>query len=400
MRMPLTANIAQAICAAILILFGIANAFSGSEILGSDFTAYLTGATIVNNGEGRSLYNSDVQKEVQSQLIYPATMRKGLLPFNYPPWVVLPFLPLAKLPYKVAYVIWFFMNVGLFLVGLRLFTSALPAIYKNTNLLAALGLAAVSFFPLFTVLILGQLTIVVFLGYALCFFALKKENNFRAGLALTLTLVKPQLVIALPLVLLYKRNWRALLGLASGLGIIAVASVLVVGIPRLDDIIEITRFSSEHWGCDDLSWRGLFCPLDMGLHLAVTMSVLSLALLIFAWRDREHKAETFDLQYALVIPISLLISPHLFSHDLTLLILPAFLAMNHAFAQENASLRGPGVIGVIAWVGGGYLVGLLRLFPNFSVFGVRPETLFLIAVSLALAKAILLPGSSDQRTLK
>ena len=330
--------------------------------------------------------------------IYPTTMKTGLLPFEYPPWAVLPFLPLARLPYKVAYFVWFLINIGLFVLGLRLLTSALPAISSSTNRSATMWLAAVSFFPLFTAFTEGQLTIVVFLGYALCFIALKKGSWFNAGLALALALVKPQLVLALPLVLLYKRRWRALFGLASGLGTLAVVSVLIVRVPRLDDYISMMQFTTERWGCDGLSWRGLFCPLDIGLHLAVTMSVLSLALLIFAWRNRGGKTEALDLQYAMVIPISLLISPHLFSHDLTLLILPAFLAVNHAFAQESVGAAGR--LTVVAWVGVGFLVGLLRLFPNFNIFGVRPETLFLIAVSLALAKAILLPGSSDQRTLK
>ena len=399
MRKPLTNNIAQAICAAILILFGVANILFGPNVLGWDFSGYLTAATIVSNGDGRSLYDMNVQKAVQTRLVYPVTMRSGFLPFEYPPWAVLPFVPLAWLPLKVGYFVWFCVNAGLFLVALRIVTSALPAISSSTNRLATMWLAAVSFFPLFTALILGQLTIVIFLGYALCFFALKKGNGFRAGLALALTLVKPQLVLALPLVLLYKRRWGALLGLASGLGILVVASALIVGIPRLDDYISIFRYAAEHWGCAGLSWRGLFCPLDMGLHLAATMSVLSLALLIFAWRDSGHKAEAFDLQYALIIPITLLISPHLFGHDLTLLILPAFLAINHAFPDKiGASSRGPDVIEVVAWVGVGYLVGLLRLFPNFNIFGVRPETLFLIAVSLALAKAILLPGSAVLQT--
>ncbi len=397
MRRPLTVNIAQAICAAVLIIFGIANAFSGPEVLGLDFVAYLTGATIVANGDGRSLYDRDVQKEVQSQLVYPYAMKRGLLPYNSPPWVVLPFLPLAKLPYKVGYITWSFVNIGLFLLGLRLFTSALPAARKNANLLAPVGLAAATFFPLFSVLILGQLTIVVLLGYALCYFALKKGNDFGAGLALALALVKPQLVLVLPVVLLYERRWRALQGLVLGLGIIAVASVIVVGIPRLDDVVEIARFSSEHWGCDDLSWRGVFCPLAMGFPLTVTMSVLSLALLLFAWRDRQRETGLFDLKYALIVPIGLLISPHLFSHDLTLLILPAFLVIDHAFSDKNSSSRGQ--LMVLAWVGAGYVVGLLRLFPTMSIFGVRPETLFLIAVSLALAKAILWPGQNGQSNL-
>jgi len=399
MHRALTPAIAQAICVGALVFFGIAIALGGFNILGSDFAAYFTGATIVNNGDGRSLYNIDVQKAVQSPLIFPYAMKKGLLPFNSPPWVVLPFLPLARLPFEVAYFFWFFVNVGLFLIGLRLLTSALPAISSSTNRLATMWLATVSFFPLFTALLLGQLTVVVFLSYALCFVALKKENWFKAGLALALALVKPQLVVALPLLLLYKRRWRALLGLGSGLGGLAVASVFIVGIPRLDDLISIARFSAEHWGCDDLSWRGLFCSMtssmSMSFALAVAMSVLSLALLILAWRDRGHKTESFDLRLALAIPISLLISPHLFGHDLTLLILPAFIVVNHAFAQTSISSTGR--LKVVAWVGVGYLVGLVRLFPALTIFGARLETIFLILASLALAKAILMPGSAQRR---
>lgn len=57
------------VCLGVLLFYVLVWVFDHPNILGSDFSAYLTGAIIVNNGDSSSLYNMDVQKAVQSRLI-------------------------------------------------------------------------------------------------------------------------------------------------------------------------------------------------------------------------------------------------------------------------------------------------------------------------------------------
>jgi len=77
--------------------------------------------------------------------------------------------------------------------------------------------------------------------------------------------------------------------------------------------------------------RGLF-TLVFGASLtpfvlSALLALASLAVLIFAWRS-VVRWSSFDLSFSLMLVATLLVSFHLLLHDLSLLILPAFLFLN------------------------------------------------------------------------
>jgi hypothetical protein len=83
---------------------------TGSE--GADYTAFYTGWTIVLDGDGANLYDPAFQAEVQKEILGGKTFDAGLNPFNNPPHLVLPFVPLAALPLATSYVVWAAIQVA------------------------------------------------------------------------------------------------------------------------------------------------------------------------------------------------------------------------------------------------------------------------------------------------
>ena len=79
----------------------------------ADYTAFMTGWTIVLDGRGHDLYDVPTQIEVQRQLLGGLSFEAGLNPFNNPPHLVLPFVPLALLPLLPSYLVWGVIQLAL-----------------------------------------------------------------------------------------------------------------------------------------------------------------------------------------------------------------------------------------------------------------------------------------------
>ena len=79
----------------------------------ADYTAFYTGWTIVADGRGADLYDPTVQAEVQREILGGRTFEAGLNPFNNPPHLVVPFVPLAWLPLDVSYLVWAAVQLAL-----------------------------------------------------------------------------------------------------------------------------------------------------------------------------------------------------------------------------------------------------------------------------------------------
>jgi len=69
-----------------------------------------------------------------------------------------------------------------------------------------------------------------------CWKLAEKDMPYRAGLVLALgTGLKPQLVLAVPIVLLFSGRWRIVLAWAAGLAVLAAVSIAVLGAGGLAD---------------------------------------------------------------------------------------------------------------------------------------------------------------------
>ncbi len=315
----------------------------------SDFSSFYSAATIVRDGGGQHLYESEKQWAVQKKLFPYVPVRKGPLLFNHPPFEALIYLPLAYLPYPRAFLCWAAINI-LFLVGFSW----------------------------------------VMLLYALAFADLKQQNNFRAGCWLALAMFKFQLVIPFLPVLFVIGRRKALVGFGvSSLGVF-FASALVTGWTGLEQYIKfLWKFDQKLapeiaaiYVANMPNLRGLLSATlaDRMTHPAVILPILMFSglLLYFAvrvWRGFQGGEQGFNIRFCIALMITILVSYHFYIHDLSILALPLVLVVNHlAKSKDRWSARRYGLL---------LITGFLSVSPMY-VFLLGKSQLNVLAAGLLL----------------
>ncbi len=186
-----------------------------------DFLARWTAGSMVAGGDGASLYDPVAQSVVQA-----GVGAQRLSWFVSPPFVAVLFVPFGLLPYWLAAVVWTAVSLAFLAWSARAAATLHPR-------MSALGtgrglLVAASCQPVLELVGGGQDCALVLASFVLGARWLERSRAFPAGMALGVGLVKPQLVVLVPLLLLATRRWRALLGFSCiGLGLAALATLVL-----------------------------------------------------------------------------------------------------------------------------------------------------------------------------
>jgi Glycosyltransferase family 87 len=310
----------------------------------SDFLAQYTAGQMLLNSQGRDLYNLELQKQTQGRILATldsdVAFKGGLLPFIHPPFVALAYFPLADLSYLAALLTWTVGSLICFTIGVWNLARYYE-LNEEPDFELVMVLCAV-FLPVVATVLQGQITSVAFVCLVLTFLEFKRGREFRAGIWLSLVLVKFQ-VLPVPLfVLLVKRRWRALLGFLAGGSPLVLISLLVVGTqgcwtylkllsemptwvdlyglsPAIAQCIRGQMFQLFHgW------WPGLVVPLT------ILFDVVLVIILLRFWRDEWNpNGHLFDVKFAVMIIVAVLVAPHVNFHDLAFLLLPALVLYSH-----------------------------------------------------------------------
>jgi hypothetical protein len=220
----------------------------------------------------------------------------------------------------------------------------------DTKAFLTMSLAVFSFYPVFRVFWNGQSTLLIALCMVLSYTWLRRNKEGLAGVGLALGLLKPQLVITLLLVMMYRRRWRFVFGFATGAAMLAVVSAIMVGSNGLASYVALMQSASSPHGFAGIvpafmvSIRGTVARLTQlfSLHFGASLTAAEegvftailclpvLALLLSIWRGNwDTSSDRFQIQYALTIVASLLLSYHLYDYDLSLLMIPGFLVAGY-----------------------------------------------------------------------
>ena len=322
----------------------------------SDFSFLYAAGHIVDSGQGANVYDYSTQRQAQTQFIEQVSFRKGPLLYNHAPFELLIYAPLAFFPYRYAVVLWYALNVaGLFAVPLLLRRSLF---LLQTEFPYAL-LVPAFFFPATFAVIQGQDSIVLLILFTLVFVSLSAKREVRAGGVLALAMFKPHLVLPLLLVMTVKRRWGFVLAFISTCFALVGVSILLVGwratlyFPAF--LVHFNRLPADVAAAypDKMpNFRGLTYNL-LGSHLslqtsqllAATVSVLSIGfLLLFLWR----RPALSNIDFAMIVTVSLLASYHVNIHDLALLELPFYIVADFISSKGLTRERAAIVIGVLA----------------------------------------------------
>ncbi len=368
-----------------------------------DFSIFYTAARILAAGKATQLYNDNLQESVQRSFAAAVQKRGTILPFNHPPFEAVLFVPFAHLPYIAAYFVWLAFNVVV-LFGLLFFLRRHFAILGQAPY-SLWCVASLAFAPIFMALVQGQDSILLLLCYAMAFAALQRSADFRAGSWLGLGLFKFNLVLPFVFPLLLAGRKRLVLGFISMAAFLVAVSLAVAGWRGLVSYPNYVWFTERdlkyvwnmpHGNIANLRGmvRALFGALPPSLPniLLFFASASLLAAVTYIWRKAwRSKAPCPPLAFAMGLVATVLLSYHIYVHDLSVLFL-AILIVGEFLAGGAPVPEWPRTV----------LLGCLAILlcsPVYLVLNLRYEQLQVMAWVLLGFVIVLLKvaGSSTNR---
>ncbi len=353
----------------------------------SDFLPFYTSARMLLEGYGEQLYRMDSQILWQTQIGGPEL---GEVYLNYhPPVESLVFLPLTILPLRVAYWVWNGASLAMVFASIRILSGVLRPV---TNLHQGIQIMmALTFIPVLRLLALGQDSALLLMVVALAVREFRQGRDERAGAVLGLGLFRYQLLILPILFLAVRRRWVALRALLVVGLMQVVLSMVLVGWQGVQDyfhlILNAATFDNSH-GIFPLAMYNLKAFLLLvGLEgstwlwpsLALASAVLIASLLIASRGRWDPASPRFALQTTLLILVTMLTSPHLYLHDLAVLIVPGMLLRDATMPGPDNG-RAPWLRHLVPLV---YL-GLLASFVWSGTVDFQIGVVILLAAAIAL----------------
>jgi hypothetical protein len=316
----------------------------------NDFVSFYTGGKLARTPD---LYSRPANlRTIQSTLGFPM---EGTT-YIRPPFYAILLKPLAALPYRVAWAIFFGATLASILWFVGRFSKECPA----------LPFFASFSIPLLTPLMNGQDTpfLLVIVGAAILLF--RRNRDFTAGLILSLCAVKFHLFLFLALLLVMKRRWRAIQGGVCGL---AVLTLLSLG--EIRSWINVLR---DPWISPDPEYLPNLHGLILTLHggLGAELGVAAVIAILFVVCVR--KSDNFEFLFAISLVCGLLTSFHSGPAD-DVLLLPVFVLIvassTDAVVRSLTALVVSPIPSVMGLIGNPYSAALPLLLIVWVVFAVR-----------------------------
>ena len=283
----------------------------------------------------------------------------GVLAFFNPPFVAAAFAPLSALPIEKAAVL-----IGITCTGLAILSGfllqRLLGLKERLHLLL-FWLWFLSLHSVAWVVLHGQLSLLMLLGWLLFIVLQMKGREKLSGVALALLLVKPQMAVLPIAVLLWKRRWYALATFAAVAWGLAMVSVSISGLSIISEYPRFLLHSTEwegRWGVSPLGmfgWNGFvahFVDNNGTSHLATTLALDAatafVAVLCFRGKWEPQKPR-FLLQCAALLTASLLTNFHLYMQDLSMLALVVVLGIAYAL-RTRTTLHAWLALAMLMWM--------------------------------------------------
>ena len=316
----LVAGVAAGVLALYLVQWAQVSRFDEGR---SDFASADVGGLLLRQGQGRSLYEEDLQRPLHASLLAPGD-REGNLEFVDAPPAALVTAPFTTLDLPTAYRLFSLLQLLLVVAAVAIAAWAAPwpaAVPRTARVaVAAAGAAGGGTYAL---LLQGQWAGFFALGLALGYADLRRGNQVRGAIWLFLPLlaVKPNLAVGLALLLLGARQRRALVGLGVTAVGVALTSIAVAGLGGSVEFIRAAQRTSHLWPMASMSSAPGIVGSWFGEGRAATAlgiaacGVAALACLPLgrAWAGSRSRLEPALAAAAL---LGLLASPHLYVHDL------------------------------------------------------------------------------------
>ncbi|HLJ16162.1 MAG TPA: glycosyltransferase family 87 protein [Bryobacteraceae bacterium] len=279
-----------------------------------NFLSFYSGASLARHGDFHHLYDLSIVSELQKRLL-PDTGEP--VPFTRPPMYAVMQAPLTLLSIVPAYGVYISLQIaalfGCWALACRKF-GADALVYCSLYLPSAYGLMH------------GQDNVWMLFILIVAFSLAESGMDIAAGTVLALGLIKFNLLLLFPFVLLLQKRWRMLFSFGVfGLAQASLSAILIgkTGLQQYRALLE-----RKDLGVSPIEWTMLnvrALPQNLGSDswwIVAPLGILVLGLALAAcWR-----APLWRWFSAAAIG-SLLVSPHVYKYDATMLLLPILLAI-------------------------------------------------------------------------
>jgi len=312
-----------------------------------DYSVMYMGGYIVRYESPARLYDLGLQRHIQELILSPAHAT-NFYPYNHPPFLAHILGWVMTKDFIASYFRWVLVLFVFHLAGLSVLVCLLRLSQWHVEELWIFGISGLLFYPIFVSYLKGQDSTFLLLGVSLWTFGLLTARERVAGLGLALAAIRPQVALMLAIPFLFKRQgvwWWFVVWILILVGY----SYLLVGLQGLEGFVQVLLFSGQGTGFDVeymITLMGvllrLFPNIDPILFNIIGYGSYALAILFLCLLWVRSRALEFK-HIGLAILFSMVFSPHMHSHDLSLLLIPTLcaattLASCKVLTQKNAAL--------------------------------------------------------------
>lgn len=372
---------------------------------GFDFVYFYGIGRLANDHAAANLYNYDQQVKVFNEL---SPLHDGFYgPSPYPPYVALFFSLFARIPFKLAYLVWMGASLTLYLIGI---SATVGQVFPEERLKRSLVLCLSLAFPpfLWTTLINGQIASIAVCGVGFATLLERRHKSFASGFALSMLSYKPTLLLLLIPMLLLTRRFKTLSGFVTGFaGLVGIAT-LFEGMQIWPAYFRFIRFFSsvsrigdhthlQDWQFIDFNSHSYAIPggrSAVGMAILISIgAVAAIWLTTLLWRSAGGEEPEQLLAWACTLTWTLLLNIYVPIYDSILVTIAVVLTLG-ALREMNWT-RATNVVILLAT-----MTFVVAWFTEAvaKVYAFQPLTIVLLA--LGIVQCSLLDRATRQRLVR
>ena len=300
--------------------------------LGSDFLQEWTGGYIWASESRSELYSAEHFQAIQhdASIVGFNWPESQYYPMVYPPFYYLLLSPLAILPYWVAVIIWMSILAAISGSTIWMWCKYYPPAHAHWGKCL---FATIAFFPFLMSLNTAHKSVVLLFVLCASYLLLRKKRPFQAGLTFGLIAFKPHLGILIGVAMLLKRQWNFVAGCLASVSLLVGLSFLA-GADLCQDYfwqcLSMSDYSNNGgylfaeshnlvgaigltFGPGSLLGKIVCFSLALGIITGITISLRG---------GIDTSSQKFAFQFSILVLATILLSPHFYIYDLTIVLLP------------------------------------------------------------------------------